>query len=68
VSVRAPSLVALLGRLQRAGLSYAQLAAFVAAVEARHNGPVIFRLSDGIIHKVEIVESERSRRAHLQHD
>jgi hypothetical protein len=67
MSLHAPSLVGLLGQLQRHGLTYAQLAAFVAACQAQHNGPVLFRLSQGRIQAVEVQTSDRPRRR-LTHD
>ena len=66
MSLRAPSVIGLVGVLQQHGLSYTHLAAFVAACRARHNGPVLFRLSQGRIQALEVQASERSKR--LQHD
>lgn len=67
MSLRAPSVIGLVGILQQHGLTYAHLAAFVAACRARQNGPVLFRLSQGRIQTFEVQESERSRRR-LLHD
>lgn len=66
MSLYAPSVIGLVGVLQQHGLTYAQLAAFVAACRAHHNGPVVFRLSEGRIQTLEVQTSERPRR--LQHD
>jgi hypothetical protein len=66
VSLRAPSVIGLVGVLQQHGLTYAQLAAFVAACRAGHNGPVLFRLSQGRIQALEVQPSARAKR--LAHD
>jgi len=66
MSLRAPSVIGLIGVLQQHGLTAAQLAAFVAACQARHNGPVVFRLSQGRIQAVEVRTSQRQQR--LPHD
>lgn len=66
MSLRAPSVIGLVGVLQQHGLTYAQLAAFVAACRAQHSGPVLFRLSQGRIERLEVQPSQRSQR--LAHD
>ena len=66
MSLRAPSLIGLLGVLQQHGLTYAQLAAFVAACRARHNGALVFRVSQGRIQALEVQPSQRAQR--LLHD
>jgi hypothetical protein len=66
VSLRAPSVIGLVGVLQQHGLTYAHLAAFVAACRAAHNGPVLFRLSQGRIQACEVQPSARAKR--LAHD
>jgi hypothetical protein len=67
MSLRAPSLLGLLGLLQQHGLTYAQLAAFVAACQARHSGPVVFQVAQGRIRSVE-VHPPRRRSREPQHD
>jgi hypothetical protein len=67
MSVRAPSVIGLVGVLQQHGLSYAQLAAFVAACRAAHSGPVVFQVAEGRIRSVE-VQASRRRRERLAHD
>jgi hypothetical protein len=67
VSLRAPSVIGLVGILQQQGaLSYAQLLEFVHAVQARHSGPVVFQLAQGRIRTIEVQPSKRQQR--LQHD
>jgi hypothetical protein len=66
MSLRAPSLLGLLGVLQQHGLTYAQLAAFVAACRSRHRGHVIFEVADGHIRAITVQSSARERR--LAHD
>jgi len=66
VSLRAPSLLGLVGVLQQHGLTYAQLAAFVAAVRAHHSGPVVFQVARGRIRSCEVSSSKLPRR--LAHD
>lgn len=61
-----PSVIGLVGQLQRAGLTYAQLAAWVAAVQAAHSGPVVFQLTHGHIRSVEV--QEKKVRPPLRHD
>jgi hypothetical protein len=66
MSLRAPSLLGLLGLLQQHGLTHAQLAAFVAACQTRHSGPVVFQVAQGRIRSVEVQPSRH--RAQPQHD
>jgi len=66
MSLRAPSLIGLVGVLQQHGLTYAQLAAFVAACQARHSGPVVFQVAQGRIRSVEVQASKAQQR--LVHD
>ena len=66
MSLRAPSLIGLLGVLQQHGLTYAQLAAFVAACQARHSGPVVFQVAQGRIRTLEVQPSRKQQR--LAHD
>jgi hypothetical protein len=66
VSLRAPSLIGLLGVLQRHGLTYAMLAACVAACRAEHSGQVILQVAHGRIRSVEVQPSAPQRR--LAHD
>lgn len=67
MSLRAPSLLNLLVCLQQHhGLTYAQLAAFVAACQARHSGPVVFQLAEGRIRSVEVHPPRRVTQP--QHD
>jgi hypothetical protein len=66
MSLRAPTLLGLLGLLQQHGLTHAQLAAFVAACQARHSGPVVFQVAQGRIRSVEVHPPRR--RAQPQHD
>jgi hypothetical protein len=68
MSLHAPSLVSLLGQLQRHGLTYAQLAAFVAACQAQHSGPVVFRLTQGRIRGVDIQSPRQIPQRHPSHD
>ena len=67
MSLRAPSLLALLGVLQQHGLTYAQLAAFVAACRAQHSGPITFQVARGHIRSIEVQPSAKQRRA-VRHD
>jgi hypothetical protein len=67
MSLRAPPVMGLVGILQQHGLSYAQLAAFVAACRAAHSGPVVFQVAQGRIRSVEVQESRRTRER-LAHD
>lgn len=64
MSLRAPSLLALVSQLQQHGLTYAQLAAFVAACRAEHSGPVVFQVVRGRIRLIEIQSSAKRRLAH----
>jgi len=66
VSLRQPSLLGLLGVLQQHGLTFAHLAAFVAACRAQHSGPVIFQLAEGRIRAVTVESPARQTR--LAHD
>lgn len=66
MSRSSPSLIGLLGTLQRAGLTYAQLMVFVTACQAQHSGPVVFQMTLGRIRSIE-VQSPRPK-PQLQHD
>jgi hypothetical protein len=66
MSLRAPSLLGLLGVLQHHGLTYAQLAVFVAACQAQHSGPVVFQVAQGRIRSVAVEPSKKQQR--LAHD
>ena len=68
MSLSVPSLLGLLGQLQRHGLTYAQLAAFVAACRAQHSGPVVFRLTQGHIRGVDVQSPRRGPQRHPSHD
>ena len=67
MSLRAPSVIGLVGVLQQHGLTYAQLAAFVAACRAEDSGPVVFQVAQGRIRSVEVQASRRTRER-LSHD
>lgn len=68
MSLRAPSLLGLLAVLQKHGLTYAQLAAFVAAVREQHSGPVVFQVAQGRIRSIAVQESQARERRRLLHD
>ena len=67
MSLRAPSLIGLLGILQQHGLTYALFATFVRACQAHHSGPIVFQVAEGRIRSVEVHVSVRQQRV-LQHD
>jgi hypothetical protein len=54
----------LLATLQHHGLTYAQLAAFVAACQAHHSGPVVFQVAEGRIRSIAVEPSRRQQRTH----
>jgi hypothetical protein len=62
MSIRAPSVVGLVGYLQTQGLTYAMLRELVRAVRDRHTGEITLRLSHGRIRTVEIQPPARPRR------
>jgi len=67
VSLRAPSLIGLLGVLQQHGLSYAQMLEFATACRNQHSGPVVFQVAQGRIRTIEVQPSRRQRER-LAHD
>jgi hypothetical protein len=68
MSRSSPSLLGLLGILQRHGLTYAQLAAFVAACQAQHSGPVVFRLTQGRIRGLDVQSPRQLPQRYPSHD
>lgn len=68
MSRSAPSLVQMIGQLQRHGLTYAQLAAFLAACQAQHSGLVVFRVTQGQIRGLDVQSPRRLPQRFPSHD
>jgi hypothetical protein len=66
MSLRAPSLMGLVGVLQQHGLTWSMIAACVAACRAQHSGTVIFQVAEGRIRSVTVEGPKEARQ--LAHD